>query len=580
MKKILNNKWFLLVVVLLVGFAIGKLTSGKKEVETHQHLEENQQIWTCSMHPQIKKDKPGKCPLCQMDLIPLDNLSDENTLPNEIQMSASAMKLAEIQTSIVQKQKPEKELRLLGKVKADERLLYSQTVHLPGRIERLYINFTGEKIYKGQKLASIYSPEFISAQKELFEVSKSANIYLLEAARNKLKQWKFSDKQIANLEKRGAIQNQVIIRSDYNGYVTKRHISEGDHVKEGQVLFEITDLRKVWVLFEAYENDLAWVKLKDNIKINFKALAGKTFEGKVSFIDPFIDPKTRVAYVRVELPNKKGLLKPNMFANGLLTSKSTLKEEVILIPKSAVLWTGKRAVVYVKLPNRTHNSFMYREVILGDELGGFYIIKNGLEEGEEVATHGVFKIDASAQLAGKKSMMNPTGGKVATGHKHGGDKKGIKIDKSTISVVFKKQLGDVITSYFVLKNKLANDNSAIQSDVKNIEKMLKKVDMNLVMNDAHFFWMSTLVSLQKDLKLLGEEKNINAQRKHFISISNSLLNLSQQVGVELNETLYVDFCPMANDNKGAYWLSTQKAIKNPYFGKSMLGCGEVKAVIK
>merc|ERR1711916_11507 len=181
-------------------------------------------------------------------------------------------------------------------------------------------------------------------------------------------------------------------------------------------------------------------------------IPGITYTGKISFIDPFINPKTRVAYVRVELPNAQGLLKPDMFANGIITSILPIKEEVILVPKSAVLWTGKRGVVYVKLPNREHNSFIYREVILGEDAGEFYVVKEGLEEGEEIATNGVFKIDAAAQLAGKKSMMNPTGGKVATGHNHGGGdekeemdmsgmdmEKEVMIDKTKISSKFKTQ---------------------------------------------------------------------------------------------------------------------------------------------
>jgi len=165
---------------------------------------------------------------------------------------------------------------------------------------------------------------------------------------------------------------------------------------------------------------LPWIKLGDKISIDLKSIPGQSFHGKVTFIDPFVNSKTRVVYVRVELPNAKGLLKPNMFANGIITSKLSLNEEVIVIPKSSILWTGKRSVVYVKLPNREHISFIYREVVLGEDAGDYYIIKKGLKEGEIIATNGVFKIDAAAQLAGKKSMMNPDGVKVSIGHNHTG----------------------------------------------------------------------------------------------------------------------------------------------------------------
>jgi Cu(I)/Ag(I) efflux system membrane fusion protein len=600
MENILKNKWLGFVLILILGIVIGKFIGGGNSSDeataTHEHSETEAEIWTCSMHPQIQQDGPGQCPLCGMDLIPLDNsMASEEALPDEVPMSDAAMKLAEIQTYVVKLEKPEKEIRLLGKVKADERLMYSQTAHFPGRIEKLFINFTGEKVYKGQKLASIYSTELVTAQKELFEVlkNKSTSPALVDAARNKLKQWKFTDQQIADIEQSGKVQTEVDILSNYNGYVMMRMVSEGDHVKEGHTLFKITDLSKVWLLFEAYENDLPWVKLGDELSIELKSIPGKTLNGKVSFIDPFINPKTRVAYVRVEMANPKGLLKPDMFANGIITSKLPIDEEVILAPKSAVLWTGKRGVVYVKIPNREHNSFIYREVILGEDAGDFYIIKKGLEEGEEIATNGVFKIDAAAQLAGKKSMMNPTGGKVATGHNHGGgDNKGmdmsgmdmekeVMIDKAKVSSKFKKQLGDVVSSYLLLKDKLTKDDANIQSDVKAIQKALKKVDMSLVMEDAHNEWMKALKSLNKDLKVLAKAINIDEQRTIFLTISKTLSDATQKLGVELPgaQSLYLEFCPMANEDKGGYWLSTEKKIKNPYFGSKMLKCGEVKETL-
>lgn len=600
MKSILNNKWIVIVLVLILGIVIGKFIGGgnSSNTEVGIHIQDEiaeEQIWTCSMHPQIQQDGPGQCPLCGMDLIPLDNSMDnEATLPDEVPMSASAMKLAEIQTYIVKRESPEKEIRLLGKVKVDERLVASQAVHFPGRIEKLFINFTGEKVVKGQKLATIYSPELITAQKEMLEVLKdqSTNPALVEAARNKLKQWKLTNQQIKSIEKSGEVQNELNILSDHNGYVTMLMAAEGDYVKAGQILLEVTDLSKVWMLFEAYENDLPWIRLGDELEIELKAIPGKIFKEKVTFIDPFINPKTRVASVRVEVSNSKGLLKPDMFANGVITSILPIDGEVILVPKSAVLWTGKRGVVYVKLPNREHNSFIYREVILGEDAGEFYVIKEGLEEGEEIATNGVFKIDAAAQLLGKKSMMNPTGRKVATGHNHGGSNKKemdmsdmdkeVMIDKSKISVKFKKQLGGVVESYLPLKSKLADDDADIHADVKTLQKALKKVDMSLVMEDAHNVWMSALKSMNKDLKLLSKAVNIDEQRTIFLTISKSLSEATQNLGVEMkdDQTLYLEFCSMANDNKGGYWLSTEKEIKNPYFGSKMLKCGEVKQDIK
>ena len=593
MKKLLNNNWLRLAAVLAVGMLIGKLmsTSSNQPTDTsaHQHIEQSshQEVWTCSMHPQIQQDKPGQCPLCGMDLIPLNNSMDsDEALPDEVPMSTAAMKLAEIQTMIVEKQKPEKEIRLLGKVKPDERLKQSQTVHIPGRIEKLYVNFTGEKVAKGQKIASIYSPQLVTAQKELFEVLKDeeSNPAFVKAARAKLKQWKLSDEQIEELVNTKEIRTEFDVLSDHNGYVSELNVAKGDYVKEGQQLFHIVDLSTVWVLFEAYENDLPWIKLGDKVSIEVASIPGRKFRGNITFIDPFVDPKTRVAYVRVELPNSNTLLKPDMFASGIITSKLNMSKSELLVPKSAVLWTGKRAVVYVKLQDREHNSFIYREIILGEDAGDFYIVKTGLDAGEEIAVNGVFKIDAAAQLSGKKSMMNPTGGKVATGHDHDEASEGhtmkpeMKIDKSTVPDAFKKQLGKAVSDYLKIKDKLTNDDNGLKNEIPAFKKSLNAVDMSLVTGDAHNAWMKELNAINKNLPLLSKEVNIDAQRTVFNSISNSMMNATSNLGLKLEseKPVYLQFCPMANDNTGGYWLSTDKAIRNPYFGAKMLKCGSTE----
>ncbi|MBI1287580.1 MAG: efflux RND transporter periplasmic adaptor subunit [Flavobacteriales bacterium] len=596
MKELLKNNWLRLILVLVVGILIGKfiIPSSHQETDTSANQEVNQpehQIWTCSMHPQIRQDGPGKCPICGMDLIPLKNLeSKEDVLPDEVPMSESAMKLAEIQTMTVKKEDPVKEIRLLGKVKPDERLKLSQTIHIPGRIEKLYVNFTGEKVEKGQRLASIYSPELVTAQKELFEVlkDKATNPEFVNAARYKLRQWKLTDEQIAELERTKEIETDFDVLSDYSGYVMQLNAIEGEHVHEGQQLFQIVDLSTVWVLFEAYESDLPWIKVGDRIDIEVSSVPGHTYKGNVTFIDPFIDPQTRVAYVRVELSNPKTVLKPDMFANGIITSKLNVSKAELLVPKSAVLWTGKRAVVYVKVPNREHNTFIYREIILGEDAGDFYVVKDGLEEGEEIAVNGVFKIDAAAQLAGKKSMMNPTGGKTSTGHHHGGmkmegmdmpeAKKDAVIDKAKVPEVFKQQLGKVLMAYLPLKDKLADDDADLKNEVRNLNKAIASVDMSLLLGDAHNAWMKDLNSVTKDLKLLDGTQNIEDERAAFGRISETLKDAVSKFGVKMEpgHPMFLEFCPMVNDNKGGYWFSSEEQIRNPYFGAKMLKCGSVE----
>lgn len=425
----INKKEIKLIgITLLVGLSLGWLlfhNSGSEQAKKQDHAEnvEQETIWTCSMHPQIKQDKPGQCPICAMDLVPIASLSsdDEHVSPDEIQMSESAVQLANIQTTVVTKGVPKKSISLLGKVKPDERNIAELTARFGGRIEKLFVNYTGQDVYKGQKLATIYSPELIISQKELLEavLFKETNPTYYKAAVSKLKLWDLTDEQIEGIIQNSEPQLYFNVLSPITGTVTQRHVALGNYMKEGDGLFEVIDLTKVWVMFEAYESDLPWIKKGDHIEFSIKSLPGKTYEGKVTYIDPFIDPETRVAEVRVELSNSKQELKPEMYASGILHSQIAENSNELLIPKSAILWTGKRAVVYVKVPERETSSFKYREIVLGPEAGNYYVVAEGLTEGEEIATNGVFKIDAAAQLAGKPSMMNPKGGKVSTGHDHG-----------------------------------------------------------------------------------------------------------------------------------------------------------------
>ncbi len=592
--------------ILLVGIILGNVFSGgESKTSGHDYVQDPvTKIWTCSMHPQIRMEKPGDCPLCGMELIPLDESgsSEENIASNEIVMTQEAIQLANIQTSMVGRASANKEIRLLGRVKPDERKLYSQVSHIPGRIERLYINFTGEKISRGQKMVRIYSPDLISAQKELFEAIRSRDIYpqLYTATRNKLKLWKLSDRQIDAIEKRGSVQEQVDIYSDYSGYVMNRNVELGDHIMAGSNLFDIANLSSVWVMFEAYESDIPWIHIGDKVDFTIQALPGTDFNGKVTYVDPFVSPNTRVAKVRVEIGNKAKKLLPEMYATGILKARLMNVEDALVVPKSAVLWTGKRAVVYVKVPHEKTISFVYREVIMGEDLGDFYIIKKGLEEGEIVATNGVFRIDASAQLMGQKSMMNPEGGKVATGGHAGMDmgdgndaetKNGkskdmggmVMIDRSKIDKKFKQQLGKVVAQYIQLKNALAGDNAnKAQKEAQNVKKALAKVDMSLLLGDAHNVWMKSLKPVKKATATIQGSQEIGTQREAFLILGKQLSKVIETLGIETenNQPLYLEFCSMADSNKGGFWLSYEKEIKNPFFGKAMLKCGEVKETFK
>ncbi len=427
MKKYINKREFkLLGIAWLIGLFLGWLffhSSGNETApDSEQQSEVQETIYTCSMHPQIKQNKPGLCPICAMDLVPMETGSaeGEDIDPNEIQMTASALALASVQTTVVKRGIPEKNVRLLGKVKADERKVSELTARFGGRIEELFINYTGQQVSKGQKLATIYSPELITAQKELLEAIeyKSSRPSFYKAARTKLKLWNLTEQQIDAIESSSTPQTYFEILSPITGTVTKKQVVAGDYIKEGAPLFEVIDLSRVWVMFDAYESDLPWINKGDEIHFTISSVPGENFAEKVTYIDPMINAQTRVAQVRIELNNPKQKLKPEMFARGILQSKLAENTHELLIPKSSILWTGKKAVVFVKVPERETASFIHREVTLGEKAGNFYVVRDGLSEGEEIVTNGVFKIDAAAQLAGKSSMMNPDGGQTSTGHNH------------------------------------------------------------------------------------------------------------------------------------------------------------------
>jgi Cu(I)/Ag(I) efflux system membrane fusion protein len=403
------------ILILIGGIFLGWLFfhSPQKNEEKGESaaISGKEVIWTCAMHPQIRMHEPGKCPICGMDLIPLNqNISPAD--PTTIHMTKEAAQLANVLTSVVSKHKPEKEVRLYGKVQADERLLQSQVSYLPGRIEKLSVNYTGESVRKGQTLAVIYSPDLVIAQQELLETAKtkSSQPVLYEAAKDKLRQWKLTENQIAGIESSGIAKSDFEVYANTTGIVTARRVNNGDYISPGTVLFDVADLSHVWVMFDAYESDLQFLVKGNHLTFTIQAMPGASFSANISFIDPVLDPVTRVAKVRVEVSNQEGKLKPEMFATAIISANLDSYNDKLVIPGTAVLWTGKRSVVYVKQTGTDEPVFKMREIEIGPMLGNSYVVMSGLNEGEEIVTQGAFSVDAAAQLEGKPSMMNPAEG--------------------------------------------------------------------------------------------------------------------------------------------------------------------------
>lgn len=580
---------------LLVGLFLGWFLFGNlaKDNSGHNHAEtiEKNQMWSCSMHPQIMQPEAGDCPICGMDLISTERSAD-GLMVDQFKLTKNAMALANIETSIVGNRKVENNaIKLSGKIVENEEANLVQVSYFSGRIEQLNVSFTGEEVQKGQLLATIYSPDLYAAQQELITAAslKETQPALYKAVRNKLKIWKLSESQIKEIETSGKVKENFPVFATVSGTVSEKLVEEGNHIKQGQPLLKIANLTTVWANFDVYENQINRFKKGQEVFVITNAYPNKVFKSKVDFIDPVLDATTRTVKLRVVLNNKDEVFKPGMFVEGKIKEITSSKEEVVIIPSSAVLWTGRRSVVYLKA-NPNEPIFEMLEITLGNKIGDTYEVLQGLKNGDEIVTNGTFTVDAAAQLQGKKSMMNKEGGKTTTGHEgHLGrektasvnDEKHINVNQRlNVSKGFQNQLKAVFYEYIKLKDAFVKDDSNnVMVVSKRLLNNLHLVDMKLLIDKVgHAQW----VLLEKEIKAaatsISKTSNIKGQRNHFKKLSSSIANALEVFGV--NEKVYHQFCPMADNNNGAYWLSKEEKVINPYFGEAMLTCGEVKQVIE
>lgn len=553
----------IIIICLFFGVVIGWMIRGGGEDHPngeHNHVGENGIEYTCSMHPQIRQNEPGQCPICGMALTPVNNKKGGENGPYVLEMTPEAVALSNVQTAEIKTGLGTGKLVLTGKIQPDEQRTKSLTANFAGRVDHLYLNFTGQEVKKGEKLATLYSPELVNAQKELLETAKIKDRQpaLYQATKEKLRLWKISEEQIAAIESSGNVQTQFDIYSDISGVVMARNVSVGDFVNRGTPLFELVDLSNVWVMLDAYESDLGAVKKGDELSFQVSAYPGKDFKAKVTYIDPVLNPDTRTVGIRAEAVNSNGELKPEMFVSAAI-SVSQAGQSGLMIPKTALLWTGPRSVVYVQKGNKEAPAFEMREVETGARVGEDYLVISGLEEGERVVSNGVFAIDAAAQLSGNYSMMT-------------------RPDVKTLEVPeeFKTQLTTLIKSYLLIKDALVEtDVKATQDAVNPAKFSLSQVDMKLLDGNAHDSWMELLKPIKNSLDKISQINDVEEQRKHFETLSDNLIEAVEIFGIS-GDSFYKHYCPMAFRDEGAVWLSLDKEIRNPYFGDKMLTCGEIQ----
>jgi len=451
------------VAVGLLGVLVGALitSAGCGERTGAGPAAEAARMWTCSMHPQIRQDHPGRCPICGMDLVPAAGAGAEvggggsgggAGHEAEVVLGESAQRIASIEVVPVTRRPLEHELATVGRIALAEPLIAYLTARTHARVERVWADFTGTAVAAGDHLVDLYSPALVVAQRELLSAPTPE---LAALARRKLTLWGVGEAELDAIVAGGQPRDVVTLHSPIGGIVIEKNVVEGMYVDEGAPLYTIADLSTVWLKAEIYELDLPWVAIGQPAKVEVEGLPGQSFLGTVAFVDPVVNDATRTVGVRVNLPNPGGLLRPGMFAHSTLHSQlgpdgrhaisplagrwvcpmhpdvnaaepgtcsvcgmdlalvqggSGAEAEVaaalLAVPVSAVLDTGARRLVYVEeQPGR----FAAREVALGPRAGEVYPVLSGLAEGERVVVHGAFLLDSQAQIEGKPSLLFPRG---------------------------------------------------------------------------------------------------------------------------------------------------------------------------
>lgn len=577
------------VLALLLGLLLGFLLFGRSETDTKpensNHTHESSTVnkkWTCSMHPQIVKSTPGDCPICGMALIPLE-MNSEGLTDVQFTLTKTAEALANIKTvTITGNATLNPELTLSGKIVVNEDETAIQPAHFNGRLEQLYVTSIGQTVRKGQLVASVYSPELINAQQELITAYKlkESQPELYKAVRGKFKNWMINDTQLKTIEQTGAVISKFNIYAHISGTVSEINVNEGDHIMDGKSIFKVANLNSVWAEFDAYENQISALQIGQELQVSTKAYPNQKVATTISFIDPVLNTNTRTVKVRAVLKNADAMYKPGMFVVGNIITPKLSNSSGIFVPASAVLWTGKRSVVYLKTePNSS--VFEMREVILGNKLADQYQVLEGLEIGDDIVVNGTFTVDAAAQLQGKSSMMN----RLKTQYKQVEQSKAQRLEDNQESFKqltgFKDEVNTILLAYIDVKNALVESDSVLATDKAKV--MLKQL-MNTSESDlkssvlAQEFYNSIEGDLERSLNALIGSKTIEEIRFHFLEVSWAAKILVERFGAV--QKVFVQFCPMANNNSGGYWLSLDQKIKNPYYGSKMLGCGENDKILE
>jgi RND family efflux transporter MFP subunit len=534
------------------------------------------QYYTCGMHPWVILPRPGDCPICHMKLTPLDPAK----FTGQVAIDPVVVQNIGVRIEPVSEGPLVRTIRTVGTVDYDETRVRDVNTKVAGWIEVLHVDFLGASVEKGQPLFEVYSPALFQAQEEYLLALRTQReagggragqpLDLVASARTKLELFDVTPQQIDALAEVGRPSRTMAVLSPHTGTVIAKHANEGMRIEPGMQVFRIADLSRVWVLVTLYESQLPFVSERQKAVMSLPYIPGQTFEGRVVYIYPYVDTRTREVQVRLEFENPTGLLKPGMFATVEL--QSTLKREAVLVPRAAVIATGTRSVAFVSLGE---GKFEPRDVRIGVETGdGQVEVLEGLRPGELVVTSGQFLLDSESRV--REALAKMIRGDLASEQAAQVATAGVS-ELESLPEPVASGLSEALRAYFTIGDRLAADSrSGIADPAKSLAAALDRTIGVPIPSDEHFWHRHTEAAIARGKALeLVSASDLATAREIFADLSVALDRLVRATGVppELEMRVQSLHCPMFQEGQGgALWLQPAGAVRNPFFGAMMLEC--------
>lgn len=568
---------FVFGMVAATSLRCGRSTSSEARTVAGESQEE---LWTCSMHPQIRQSEAGTCPLCGMDLVAAGAIQEQEDR-RSVRYSKRAQRLARLRTTQVRARPgATAQLRLSGRLRTDSDKDRSVSAWSEGWVEQLLIREIGDEVVASDEIARLYNPALRELHAELLEAkqrfdrlpvkrlaARRAAQAALDKVRDRLKIVGASEEDIVYLEAEERPSRSLAIRSPFSGTMTKRLVESGAFVSAGTPLYVISDLSSLWLMLDAHELDLPFLALGQHATLSVDAFPGELFHGLVTYLNPNVDPIRRTAQVRVQINNFGRRLRPGMFVRAVITpERSKKKLGALVVPSTAPLLTGKRAVVFLEHHDEDGYRYEARPIQLGARFGDVYSVVSGLRAGDRVVSHGAFALDADLQIRGGLGMMAQPGDA----------QRDPRTEVVALSDAERKKLAMVYHAYIEIQTALSHDSfERVRHSALSLQRSIQEVDFK-ANPKAEKLWKKSRSVLMKSAQGLAKAKSLGEARSLFLPLSQSLIRVTARHGNSLPYGLRLAFCPMAFDDLGAYWLQKGDVVDNPYFGSQMLTCGVIR----